>query len=157
LFKSFLINGPPQEAKDVYIYDIANKRTQKITQNRSGQTSYYPVWKKDNSIVYLHRNSSNEYSFVTTNSLVNKSEKSASCIQNFDESKKEAYVTLGRAWTDICLQAEKLTDNSYMLSALSLDYKRCNELVNKYWKRIRAATRKISSLNKSDYLALCSL
>lgn len=117
---------------NVFVYDRRNKKLTKMTQNKADENAYYPVFRPDGTIVYSHIDRNGDPTFVHADPKKGKA-------VPFDTSalgkeKRAALFSIGQLWNSECLNNKNPGNYAMSVStALSLDAKTCNGIVDQFW------------------------
>lgn len=131
---------------NVYVYDRKKKTLTKMTQNKSDENAYYPVFRPDGTIVYSHIDGNGEPTFVHANPLRGRAVPFDT--KKLGEKERAALFSIGQLWNKECLGGIQSTSYATSVStALSLDAKTCNKLVNDFWNANRAKVLEAAQLN----------
>lgn len=129
-------------AMNVYIYNREEKTLQKVTNNYD-RNSYYPVWRKDGTLVYMDMTNQGQMSFIWLDP--EKSPRIPVAV-DYDEEKNEVQfkryqrlMAIGRTWFELCSKQDNLLNvDAAVLTALSLDEKECQDMVNRSWAPLKS-------------------
>jgi hypothetical protein len=146
-------NRSAADAIDVYTYDRASKKFSKISQDRD-RSSYFPVWKRNGTIVYASVDSNNNAVFNVANPALAASAVSSDNLNcpTCGEGQNPA-LAIGQAWYDLCRSISHANNMASIVTALSLDADQCKTLVTNYWAQYQAAYG--ATLTKEVLLAAC--
>jgi hypothetical protein len=162
-------------AMNIYVYDRLRKSLRKIT-NNFDRNSYYPVFRRDGTIVYMDMARDGGMSFVWLDPKkspeipfdVELPSTAGEAPRDF-----QALVAIGRTWYELCADFPSTTTvAASALTALSLDEDECKEMVRKNWSRFKATvvnktpsdtsqlSKRVSAqttktLSEQDLLAAC--
>ena len=132
---------------NVYVMDLRNKKTKKISAINSGN-AYYPSFSRDQTVTYLQQMISGEettYSVVQSSYSLDDAEEFTPYF--FDQVKCNnqsfdlpAYA-LGKLWFKVCNQVNKApTELAAKQTAITLDPSKCKMLVENYWEQFQSDT-----------------
>ncbi|MAZ47499.1 MAG: hypothetical protein CME65_02985 [Halobacteriovoraceae bacterium] len=144
--------------QDIFVYDLTDGSTRKITNNYAGATSYFPVWNRDDTIVYIDRDTDGGFAFSTANPFALSSNPVLENLEIGQCTTREQNILsiLGEQWIDICLQTDHQDRQNSILTALSLNRSICTQLVNQHYSQLEsmASSRNII-LDREELLSLC--
>ena len=136
--------------------DVVRDVFKKITNNSADKSSYHPVWKPDNSIVFLEKNALGVHSFVTVNPTPLISDTQNSNKINCDFNTQNSLELIGEVWKSICLNVKRDNSGENINTALSLSTENCTKLVEKNWQQFSQLNKdRELGLTKKDLLAAC--
>jgi hypothetical protein len=140
-------------AMNIYLYDRVKKSLRKITNNYD-RNSYYPVFRRDGTVVYMDMTRDGGMSFVWLDPK--KSPEIPFDVElpsNSGEAPKDfqALVAIGRTWYELCADFPGTTTvAASALTALSLDEDECKDMVLKNWSKFKNAVVEKTTTDKSQ-------
>lgn len=143
------IERPSSEmSQSVFQYNRETKTLTKVSFNPPGSNAYYPVYRKDGSILYALAEESGDFSFELITPAQIDSGRLAK-INYGDVYKMLPVFIIGKLWNFACTpETEINTPEALTLAMMGLDRKSCLNLVKEKWNR-----RQQLKIIKSDIVA----
>lgn len=125
---------PEQDmSMNTYIYDRKTKFLSKISYGRPGDNAYYPVFRKDGSLVYAILDQHGRAWFAHVNPQ-NIKKKEIRMDGKGMEKEIPRLLALGRVWNKKCANAHELkTAESLLGAAITLTPQMCHSMVKENW------------------------
>lgn len=129
---------PSEDANyNIHIYDRVTKKITRVTQNYPGENAYYPVFRKDGTLVYAEVDLEAQPWFVQINpKLVRKPAVDFKKLKNSD--RVQQIMALAKLWNASCFSTDALKIVEAAITAgLSLDPQKCEQMVENDWLNLR--------------------
>ncbi len=170
----WLANPTSEMSQSVFQYDRATKVMTRVSFNEPGSNAFYPVFKKDGSVLYavIEQSGASRFELVRPDQI--KSNNKMSILSEASEIKVTAIMTIGKLWNLSCsAHIPMKTPETLALTTLNLNRKSCEDLVHAQWgeKNLTAVEKSeivqnsnsrvifrsdlISTLEKRDLLGVC--
>ena len=118
---------------NVFIYDRATKRLAQVSQGQPGENAYYPVFRRDGSIVYAIADS-NSKPFFAHADMKNAKAKQFTMKSVQVEKKAQNFMAIGKLWNQVCFKDYSLkTVEAVLTTGMNLKKAECKNLVNETW------------------------
>lgn len=130
---NFFVNPKDSMSMNAFLYDRVKRTLTKVSDALPGENAYYPVFKKDGTIVYAHIDRSGNAWFAHVDM-----KKMQSRAFNFETKGFEKNVlrllALGRMWNKKCSSDIELkTAESVLTAAFTLTAAKCRDMVKEGW------------------------
>jgi hypothetical protein len=137
----YFISGSTDDLRNVFIYDRDSNSLVPMTRNHDS-SSYYPVWRPDDSIVYIDHSPADFGFVVAKNSVATITSSANNCLSCGTSSSANAALldsalTLGKSWYQICTGTNP-NPAAAKLIPLSLEPAQCAKLVDATVKSAQA-------------------
>ncbi len=146
--------SPRYESRlNIYTYDLNSKEITRVSNNVKGN-SYYPSFRADGTIVYLHNEPGKDYAAIIADPSRGQRMKLPNDCLPSDEN-FQAAVALGALWMRVCNAAVSpaLTPVNIALIPMSLSPEKCRALVKANWRQLKGVVGTNVAVKKSPELA----
>ena len=118
---------------NVFIYDRKSKRLAQVSQGQPGENAYYPVFRRDGSIVYAIADSKSKPFFAHAD-MKNAKAKQFTIQSAQVEKKAQNFMAIGKLWNQVCFKDYSLrTVEAVLKTGINLKKTECKSLVNETW------------------------
>lgn len=136
------------EVRNVFVYDRETKSVTPVTQNKKGN-SYFPIFLKDGSLIYLDQQDGEPLSFVYSKvpKIVPRSlERARSCYteEDFDSTLEK----LSKLWVNVCTNWEGADKGSSKVMMMNMPIKLCEQLAKE--SKDKSIYKMCEALKKSE-------
>lgn len=132
---SYFKNPSGELSMNAYMYDRKTKRVSKISYVQPGENAYYPVFRKDGSVVYAILDATGQAWFAHVHPEKLKA-KEFRLDGSGMENEVQGLLAVGLIWNNKCAPSYKLkTVESLLGAAMSLSSNNCQAMVDENWNQ----------------------
>lgn len=118
---------------NVFIYDRETKRLAQVSHGQPGENAYYPVFRRDGSIIYAIADSKSKPFFAHAD-MKNAKAKHFTMSSAQVEKKAQNFMAIGKLWNQICFKDYALkTVEAVLTTGINMKKQECKNLVDETW------------------------